>query len=59
MGAFAAVLQGIDIVTLQPYTIEEIYGDVRDIAAALRVPERGEGVIRQVSHQTRVQHLLQ
>lgn len=47
-GDLAAVLSGIEIVTLQPYTVEDIFGDVRRIAAALGVPERGEGVVRQV-----------
>ena len=45
--AWPLTLRGIEIVTLQPYTVEDIFGDVRRIAAALRVPERGEGVVRQ------------
>ena len=50
-GALAAVLRGIEIVTLQPYSVEDIFGDVRRIAAALGVPERGEGVVRQARWQ--------
>jgi ABC-type hemin transport system substrate-binding protein len=43
-----AVLSGVDVVTLQPHTLEDVHSDVRSIAAALGVVERGEGVIRQV-----------
>ena len=44
-----AVISGVDIVSLEPYTLEDVYENMRSIAAALGVPGRGEGVARQVT----------
>ena len=42
------MISGVDIVSLEPYTLEDVYDNMRSIAAALGVPGRGEGVVRQV-----------
>ena len=55
-----AVISGVDIVSLVPYTLEDVYHNMRSIAAALGVPGRGEGVVRQVmaaeTPESRCQH---
>ena len=43
-----AVLSGVNVVTLQPHTLEDVFSDMRRIAAALGVPGRGDSVVRQV-----------
>ena len=42
------MISGVNVVSLEPYTLEDVFGDVRSIAAALGVAHRGDGVVRQV-----------
>jgi iron complex transport system substrate-binding protein len=53
VNAFAATLPGPPVVVnLEPQTLDEVFGDVRRVAAALGVPERAETVI--ADHQRRI-----
>lgn len=43
-------LPGVTIVTIEPTKLDDVLGDVRTIAGALGVPERGERLVRSMEH---------
>lgn len=51
--AFAATLPGPpQVVNLEPQTLADVFGDIRRVAAALDVPQRGEQVVAQLEART-------